>query len=178
MHHGPDDHTRLLPHLDVGVFCVLVDDDAGRDLGPIAPTKAGVGARRMPAACLLRGWIALVGASLLVACAGAPEAVVPELEAALRSGDRAAVEALLTEESRGLLATMLDAPHPEGRWPLGLHAPAEPSHVVAATPTGTGIVTLEVEDAGGKSEWIVRMESGRWRIDLIASSSRRAVWGM
>ncbi len=153
MQRDPDDHARQLPHLDVGVVRVL--------------------------ASLRRTAVALVACSLVLAgCAGPPEAVVADLELALRSGDRAAVEGLLTEESRGLLTTMLDAPRPESRWPLGLHAPTTPSHVVAVTPGPAGVVTIEVEDATGKSEWVVRLEAGRWRVDLIASSSRRAMWGM
>ena len=175
MKHDPDDHARHMPQLAIGVVLVLASSRRRwQHWQRLHDSRRRRGSRILG---LLAALALFAAPALFVGCAGPPEAIVPQLEAALRDGDRAAVEALLTEESRGLLDTMLDAPHPESRWPLGLHAPQEPSRVVAVTPSGAGVVTLEVEDAGGKSEWILRQEAGRWRVDLIASSSRRAVWG-
>jgi hypothetical protein len=112
------------------------------------------------------------------ACSAAPETLPAALEAALGAGDEAAIAALLTEDSRTLYATLLDADHPAGRHPFGAHPPKRPTTVVSRTEGSDGSVILRVSDGSAEAEWVLRRESGNWRLDLAATSSRLPFFGL
>jgi hypothetical protein len=140
--------------------------------------QASNGGPRVGVVAFLRARVLAGVVICLAACAGAPEDLPAALDAARAAGDRGAVEQLLTEDSRALLATMREAPHPEGRDPFGLHTPMRKLEVLQRTDASDGGVILRVSDGEREAEWIVRQEAGRWRLDLAASSTRRAFFGL
>lgn len=122
-------------------------------------------------------WTLLAGAAL-TGCAAGPETLPTQMHAALAAGDGDAVRALLTVESRALLDTLQDAPHPEGRWPFGLHAPTRPTEVLDVQRPDDSTAVVRLRDGELQGEWVLRREAGSWRLDLAASASRRPFLGL
>ena len=110
-------------------------------------------------------------------CAAAPEAIVAEVESALAARDLQRLDDAVTAESRPLLAAM-NAAAVDSRSPLLAHPPRRPTRIVAVTPAGDGVVALDLEDDRGRTEWVVRQEDGRWRLDLVATANRRPFLGL
>ena len=125
----------------------------------------------------LGGFVAVALGLGAAGCAAPPESIVAEVEGALASGDLERLDAAVTADSRPLLAAMRAAAIAD-RSPLQAHAPRRPSRIVAVSPAGTGAVALDLEDDRGRSEWVVRQEGGRWRLDLAASATRRPFLGL
>ena len=111
-------------------------------------------------------------------CGESPDAFPAAMDAALASGDPAAVSALLTSDSRALLDVMRDAPHPDGRHPFAMHAPKRPTRTVEVLAPDAETRVLRVNDGERDGEWVLRKEAGAWRLDLAASASRRPFLGL
>ena len=157
-----------------------------------SPASAGVTLPRRRAYCRALCHVAAVlgAASLALACTAPPEAFPARIDAALASGDGAAVEALLTRASRPVFAAMQASAEPTGGAPFRIAAPKTPTELVQLQP-GENAVVLTVRSgamakggamagAGGASgpgattrEWVVVKEEGEWRLDLMATSARR-----
>jgi hypothetical protein len=111
----------------------------------------------------------------VLGCQGDPAAVVAQVEVALRHGDRGELLALVTRASRPVVAAAWAA----GGSMLAVTPPKTPVAVVAVQPGEvSAVVTLRagVGADAVQREWVLVQEDGRWRLDLMATSSRRP-WG-
>lgn len=144
-------------------------------LGSSCPKRTGVSSfcRLVAGAAAV-----LLCALALSGCGEPPEAFPARMEAALRSGDKEAVRALLSRDSRAMLDTLWDAPHPEGRQPFAIHPPKRPTQLKDVLRQSSDQVVLRVNDGEGDGEWVLRHEAGAWRLDLAATASRRPFLGL
>lgn len=147
-------------------------------LGSCCPKRTGVSSfcRRVVTAAATAAVVLSLLA--LAGCGEPPEAFPARMEAALRSGDKEAVRALLSRDSRAMLDTLWDAPHPEGRQPFAMHPPQRPTQLKDVLRQSSDLVVLRVNDGEGDGEWVLRHEAGGWRLDLAATASRRPFLGL
>ena len=108
--------------------------------------------------------------ALLAGCDDDPAAFPARFDAALATGDARAVAALVTAATRPIVRAAM-ATAPAGS-PLKLTAPGQRTEVVAVR-TGTASAVLDVRAGAETRQWVLVREDGAWRLDLMATSSRR-----
>jgi hypothetical protein len=111
----------------------------------------------------------------LSGCQGDPAAAVAQLEAALQHGNRSELLGLVTRASRPVVAAAWAAGGPM----LAVVPPKVPVAVVGVQRgEASAVVTVRAGAGAGavQREWVLVPEDGRWRLDLMATSSRRP-WG-
>ena len=109
----------------------------------------------------------------LSACQQTPQEYVGELEQALGSGDVERVAQLLTPESRPVYRALVaagsatSAPSPFA--PRSVEGAATVSRVVAID---NGVM-IELRVGETQREWVLTSAGGRYRLDLLATATRR-----
>lgn len=115
---------------------------------------------------------------LVGGCLSGPETVVPAIEIALSEGDDDALAAALTASSRPLVGALRALAGGRVDHPMRPRPSRRPTVLQHAQVQLDGSAVVRVSDGERVAEWIVRYEGGRWRLDLLASSSRRAFIGL
>lgn len=114
----------------------------------------------------------LLGALVTLAvlgCEPGPETFVARFDAAVASGDLAQVLPMLTADSRSLVQALQTG----GAKPFALPAKVGPTQVVERRRVQRGLL-LRVRSGERTASWILVQEGGGWRLDLLATASRRA----
>ncbi len=119
--------------------------------------------------CNSRVWGGAALAIGLIACAGDPADLPAEMHDALRTGDVAAVERLLTAPSRPLWRALRIARGDRG---VGLGLAGQPPVVRNVAPQGSRLV-LTVHAGTVERDWVLVNEGDRYRLDLNETSIRR-----
>ncbi len=130
----------------------------------------------------LSGCLVIAGTLGLGGCQPGPETFAKRFDAAVATGRIEATLPLLTRNSRAAVEALGQATG-EGANPFTPRAGAAPTKVLGMRAFQDGLL-LQVtrggasrpdplSDAAQASEWVLRNEDGAWRLDLIATASRR-----
>ena len=126
--------------------------------------------------------VVIAGALGLGGCQPGPETFAQRFDAAVETGRIEATLPLLTRSSRALVETLGQATG-EGANPFTPRAGGGPTKVLGMRAFQDGLL-LQVTRGGATnpdplsddvqaSEWVLRKEDGAWRLDLLATASRR-----
>ncbi len=126
----------------------------------------------------LRG--ALAVAALLVAATGceqSPQEFVLAFETALASGDAERVAPLLTAESRPVFRALVATGGASDalKDPFKPRKPQQSARVGRVVPIDDGVM-IDVHIGEQRREWLLTRVGGRYRLDLLATATRRP-WG-
>lgn len=127
-----------------------------------------------------RPWTWLPALALaLLGCQQSPQEFVVDFEQALQGGDPERVADRLTPESRPVYLAMVaagaataDRPNP-----FAPRVPGVSAKVSRVLPIEDGVV-LELNVGDLQREWVLTRAGGRYRLDLLATATRRPYAGL
>ena len=125
------------------------------------------------------GWLVVLLLSAASAgCQQTPQEFVTDFEWALNSGDQGQVADRLTPESRPIYGALVAAGPAvgEGASPFAPRQGGKPATVSRVLPIDDGVM-IELKIGDTQREWILTRAGGRFRLDLLATATRRPYTG-